>query len=251
MKIITIIPTYNESKSIGGLIDALEAEFGLINGHQMEILIVDGNSTDGTAEIIRKKSDEFGNVNLYSEKEKRGLGMAYIDGMKYAVEKLGAGAFIEFDGDFQHDPRDIKRLVAEFDEGYDYVIGSRYVEGGKIPVRWGWHRKLLSRFGSLFAKIILMLPTNDNTSGLKLTRVSGFYDRLPLDADKILSLRHAYKIHLLYEMFVNGARIKEVPIKFLEREGGESKSSIEDVFESLRVVLSIFYRKWFIGYYRK
>lgn len=251
MKIIVIIPTYNESGAIGGLIDVLEAEFKNIKNHEMEILIVDGNSTDGTADIVRSMSKDNSNIHLYLEKEKRGLGLAYIEGIRYAVEKLGAGAFIEFDGDFQHDPKDIRRLVAELDSGYDYVIGSRYVAGGEIPSRWGLHRKIMSRFGSLFAKIILALPTNDNTSGFKLTRVSGFYDSLPLSADKILSLRHAYKIHLLYEMHRNGAKIKEVPIRFLERDGGESKSSIEDIFESLRVVLALLYRKILIKFNKK
>ena len=245
MKIIVIIPTYNEVKAIGELMDALESEFQSIKNHDMGILIVDGNSTDGTADVVRDSSKKYKNIYLHSEKEKRGLGMAYIDGMKYAVEKLGAGAFIEFDGDFQHDPKDIRRLVAELDNGFDYVIGSRYVAGGEIPKHWGLHRKFMSRFGSLFAKIILALPASDNTSGLKLSRVAGFYEKLPLDADKILSRRHAYKIHLLYEMFRSGAKIKEIPVKFLERDGGESKSSIEDVFESLRVVLILFFRNIF------
>ncbi len=89
----------------------------------------------------------------------------------------------------------------------------------------------------MFAKYVLWLPTNDNTSGLKLTRVSGFFDKLPLSEDKILSRRHAYKIHLLYSMYRLGAKIKEIPIIFLEREGGASKSTIEDIWESLKVVI--------------
>ena len=94
------------------------------------------------------------------------------------------------------------------------------------------------------AKIILWLPTNDNTSGLKLSRVKGFAEKLPLDENKILSRRHAYKIHLLYEMIKMGARTKEIPIQFLERGGGNSKSSIEDIVESLRVVLLLRWRVW-------
>ncbi len=217
MKIVVIIPTYNEVRAIASLIDALEAEFKMIKNHAMEILLVDGNSTDGTPDEIRRKASEYPNISLLAEKEKRGLGIAYISGMNHAAEVMRADAVIEFDGDFQHDPKDIKRLVAELDNGYDYVIGSRYVVGGSIPKEWGWHRKLLSRFGSLFIKWILALPTNDNTSGFKLTRIAGFYDKLSLSADKILSRRHAYKIQLLYEMYRNGAKIKEVPIKFFVR----------------------------------
>lgn len=244
-KITVIIPTYNERDSISRLIDALEDEFKIIKHHQCGILIVDGNSPDGTAESVKNKMKFYNNINLIIEKEKRGLGMAYISGMKYAMEKLDAGAIIEFDGDFQHDPKDIKRLVAEFDNGYDYVIGSRYVPGGEIPGHWAFYRKFLSRFGSLFAKTMLQLPTNDNTSGLKLSRVKNFAEQLPLDENKILSRRHAYKIHLLYEMVKMGAKTKEIPIKFLEREGGSSKSSIEDIIESFKVVTMLFFRNLF------
>ncbi|OGY67594.1 MAG: hypothetical protein A3I89_01230 [Candidatus Harrisonbacteria bacterium RIFCSPLOWO2_02_FULL_41_11] len=227
---------------MGVLIDELESEFRLISKHQMWILIVDGNSPDGTAEAARQKKKVHQNINLIIEKEKRGLGMAYLTGMNYAIHNLKADAFIEFDGDGQHDPKDIKRLVAELDNGYDYVIGSRYVAGGSIPEEWGWHRKFLSRFGSLFIKWLLHLPTNDNTSGLKLTRVAGFAEKLLLNEKEILSKRHAYKIHLLYEMLALGAKTKEIPIKFLERGGGASKSSLEDIIESLRVALVLYFR---------
>ncbi|MDP3999636.1 MAG: polyprenol monophosphomannose synthase [bacterium] len=243
MKIVVIIPTYNEQKTITRVIDAVEAEFLNIANHELSILVVDGNSPDGTAVAVRAKMPMYNNIELLIEKEKRGLGMAYIAGMKYAVEKMDAGAFIEFDGDFQHDPKDIKRLIAELDNGYDYVIGSRYVPGGAIPQKWAWYRKLLSWFGGWFIKFMLKLPTNDNTSGFKLTRVSGFFDKLPLSEDKILSRRHAYKIHLLYEMIRLGARVKEIPIKFLERTGGASKSSWEDIQESLGVVWSLRWKK--------
>lgn len=243
MKIVVIIPTYNEVRAIASLIDALEAEFKAIRGHLMEILIVDGNSSDGTLDAVRRKISEHSNISLLVEKEKRGLGMAYISGMNYAAQNLRADAVIEFDGDFQHDPKDIKRLVAELDNGYDYVIGSRYISGGAVPEKWGWHRKLLSKFGSLFIKYVLSLPTNDNTSGLKLTRVRPFFDYLPLSENKILSKRHAYKVHLLYEMYRNGAKIKEIPIVFLEREGGASKSSFEDIVESLHVVFKLYKRR--------
>lgn len=242
MKIVIIIPTYNEKKTIISLIDAIEAEFKAIPNHRLGILVVDGNSPDGTAGAVRAKIKEYGNIDLLVEKEKRGLGMAYIAGMKYAVAKMGAEAFIEFDGDFQHDPKDIKRLISELDKGYDYVIGSRYVPGGSVPMEWAWYRKFLSKFGSLYIKYMLGLPTNDNTSGLKLTRVRGFFDQLPLDENKILSKRHAYKVHLLYAMIRLGARVKEIPIRFLERGSGASKSSLEDIIESLKVVWRLYRR---------
>src|SRR3989344_6966931 len=112
MKIVVIIPTYNERENIAGLIDDLEKEFKTASNHQFGILIVDGNSPDGTAEAVNQKKSIYKNIDLIVEKEKRGLGMAYIAGMNYAAHNLKADAFIEFDGDFQHDPKDIKRLVA-------------------------------------------------------------------------------------------------------------------------------------------
>jgi len=244
VKIITIIPTYNESELIGQLLDALfEKTFKDIQNHQMGVLVVDGNSPDGTAEIVKTKSAKYPNLNLIVEKEKRGIGAAYIAGIKYAIEKLRADAVIEFDGDWQHNPEDIKRLVAEFDKGYDYVIGSRYVAGGSIPKEWALWRKSLSRLGGLTAKFVLGLPVNDATSGFKLSRVKNFAERLPLDESRILSKYYAYKIQFLYEMLRLGAKTKEISIKFLERRGGSSKSTLRDIFDSLYVVLALRFRK--------
>lgn len=241
MKIVVIIPTYKERETITRLIDAVERGFLAISKHEMRILVVDGNSPDGTADAVREKTAQYNNVDLLVEKEKRGLGMAYIAGMNYAINNLRADALIEFDGDFQHDPADIARLVMEFDDGYDYVIGSRYVPGGSVPGEWAFHRKLLSKWGSWFVKFMLRLPTNDNTSGLKLSRVKNFAEKMPLSEDKILSKRHAYKVHFLYAMVKAGAKVKEIPIKFMERGGGSSKSSLEDIFETFKVVFKLWF----------
>src|SRR3972149_8892539 len=244
MKIFVIIPTYNESKSIGQLLDTLsEKVFKKIPNHQMGILVVDGNSPDGTANIVKTKSASHSNIHLLVEKEKRGIGAAYASGFKHAIKNLGADAVIEFDGDGQHDPNDIPRLIAEFDNGHDYVIGSRYIAGGAIPAEWALYRKLLSQLGGLTAKLILGLPINDATSGFKLSRVAGFAENLPLDENQMLSKYYAYKIHWLYEMISRGAKIKEIPIQFLERRSGSSKSTIRDIFDSLYVVLALRFRK--------
>jgi len=244
MKIIIIIPTYNEREILSRLLDAVEREFKLIRNHQMGILVVDGNSPDGTAGVVLEKAKIYSNIELIIEKEKRGLGMAYVAGMNYAINNLKADAIIEFDGDFQHDPADIKRLVAEFDNGYDYVIGSRYIAGGGVPEEWALYRKLLSKYGSLYIKYVLSIPTNDNTSGLKLSRVKNFAEKLPLDEKKILSRQFAYKIQFLYETIRMGAKVREIPIRFLERKEGDSKSSFKDILESLRVVSVLFLRKF-------
>ena len=243
MKIAVIIPTYNEAESIGSLIYSLENELGMIPKHDFQILVVDANSPDGTAKVVEDLKNSYKNIELLAE-PRRGLGIAYISGMNHAIFKLNADAILEFDGDFQHDPQDIKHLVAELDNGYDYIIGSRYVPGGEIPQECSWHKKFLSKYGSLFIRKVLNLPTRDNTSGFKLSRVK-FAQNLPLHEDKILSRLHAYKIHLLYEMIKMGAKTKEVPIKFLERSGGNSKSTVLDIFESLKVVSVLKFRSLF------
>ncbi len=157
MRIVVIIPTYNERETIEELLDLVEAEFLLIKNHEMRVLVVDGNSPDGTAPAVRERAVKYGNIDLLAEYKKRGLGMAYIAGMRYAIDVLKADAIMEFDGDGQHDPKDVKKMVLELDNGYDYVIGSRYVAGGSIPAEWAFYRKFLSRFGSIFAKFVLDL----------------------------------------------------------------------------------------------
>lgn len=238
MKITIIIPTHNEGESIGALLNAVFAELSKMTQHTWSILIVDGKSTDNTLDIVRT----FKDVHVISEKEKRGLGYAYITGMNYAIDILRADAFLEFDGDFQHDPKDIQKLVRAFDQGYEYIIGSRYVEGGTIPQEWPWYRKFLSNFGNLIIHYGLGIKTHDNTSGFKMTSTK-FKDKLPLKPGEVLSLRHAYKIHFLYAMISAGAKTIEVPIHFLNRNKGVSKSTIEDIIESLKVVYLLRFRK--------
>ena len=129
MNIVIVIPTYNEAENIDRLLGILLEESKQIAGHQLHVLVVDGSSTDGTAKIVRGFMVGHPQIHLI-EKEKGGLGADYVFGMVYAMRELKADAVIEMDADFQHDPKDIKRFVAQLDAGYDYVIGSRYVEGG-------------------------------------------------------------------------------------------------------------------------
>ncbi len=248
MNIVVIIPTYNEVENIGRMLDVLAKEvFPKIKNHNMEVLVVDDNSPDGTAKIVKKKQGEYKNVRLLLG-QKEGLGAAYVRGMKYAMREMKADAVIEIDADFQHDPRDIKRLVAEFDRGYDYIIGSKYVPGGSVPRQWEFYRKFLSWGGNIFARLALLIfSVRDVTSGFKLTKVKNFLDKI--DLDKILSKSYAYKIHIMYEMVKEkGAKAKEIPIKFHYRERGSSKIEHEDIIESLKVVILLFFKSRFFKF---
>lgn len=238
MKVVVIIPTYNERENIDKMIEVLEKEiFPKIKKYQMEILVVDDRSPDGTAEVVRKKMKKYDNIKL-SLGKKEGLGAAYMRGMKYAMEKMKANAVIEFDADFQHDPKYIIDLVKKFDEGYDHVIGSRFVKGGSIPENWGLIRKILTRFGGLFARIVLFFPkinlVKDTTTGLKLTKVKGVLDQIDFSR---LSNNFFYKTQILYQLVGNQAKIVEIPLQFKMRETGKSKLKSGDVIETFVSVI--------------
>lgn len=237
-KIVIAMPTYNEAKNIGRMIDTLVGKvFPKIKNHQMMLLVVDDSSPDGTGEIVKKKQAKYKNLYLLTG-NKEGLGAAYTRGFHYAIDKLKADAVMEMDADFQHNPNDVPRFVAEFDNGYDYVIGSRLIAGGSIPANWRFKRKFLSIGGSLFARATLWVwEVHDFTTGFRLARVKGFLDQI--NFEKVFSKSYAYKIRLLYEMKRMGAKIKEIPIKFIEREKGWSKMEGQDFFESLKVIGSV------------
>ena len=235
------MPTYNEAENIGRMIDTLVKDiFPKIKDHEMVLLVIDDKSPDGTGDIVKRHKSVF-----LLEGNKEGLGVAYARGFRFAIDKLNADAVMEMDADFQHDPKDIKRFIEEFDKGYDYIIGSRYISGGSIPDEWSFKRKFLSIGGNLFTRAALWLlgvrDTRDFTTGFRLARVKGFLDKI--DFDKIFCKSYAYKMSLLYEMGRKGAKIKEIPIKFAAREKGWSKMDSEDFLESLKVIGQIWQEK--------
>ncbi|HVA96622.1 MAG TPA: glycosyltransferase [Candidatus Acidoferrales bacterium] len=248
MKIVIIIPTYNEKANIEKMIPVLENDiFPKIKTHAMSILVVDDNSPDGTAERVKEFKKKWHNIELLTG-EKQGLGAAYVRGMRYAMDTMHAEAVMEFDSDFQHSPDDIPRMVKAMDDGADYVIGSRYIPGGSIPKEWGIDRKILSVFGNLFTRIVwLNFKIHDMTSGLKLTKTA-YLKRI--DLDKLLSKNFAYKMQILHDVVRLHAKVKEIPIVFYEREIGKSKINVQDQFESFYVVLrlGIYDRKRFIKF---
>lgn len=231
--------TYNEAKNIGRMIDVLVGEeFPQIKDHEMMLLVIDDYSPDGTGKIVREKMKMFKNVYI-SEARKIGLGAAYARGFRYAIDKLKADGVMEMDADFQHDPRDVKRFVAEFDKGADYIIGSRYISTGSIPKEWSFDRKFLSIVGNLIYRIGLMSwDIHDFTTGFRLARIKGLLGTI--DFDKVFSKKSfTYKTRLIYEMKKRGAKIVEIPIKFGLRETGDSKMTTNTFFDSFKVIFDI------------
>lgn len=238
MNIVIVIPTYNEADGIKAVVPILFDEFKKIPQHNCHVLVVDGNSPDGTSQEVTKMIPTYSNLHLLMEQKKEGIGAAYIYAFKYAMKELKADVLIEMDGDLQHDPKDVVRLIAEIDNGYDYVIGSRFVKGGSIPKEWNFKRKFLSFGGSLFSKIVLgIFNVNDFSTGFKASRVRGFVEKL--DLDSTLTKGFAYKMDLLFRMRKLGAKIKEIPIVFALREAGESKMERNDPIDAMRVVLTL------------
>ena len=172
MKIVIIIPTYNEVDNIGRLIDALHREFADLS-YDMHILVVDDNSPDGTANQVRERMPKCPMVHLITG-TKNGLGAAYIRGMRYALDELGADAVFEMDADFSHKPEDVPRMIAALEGGADFVIGSRYVTGGSIPREWGMPRRLISYVGNIVARYVAGLyRVRDCTAGFRAADRSG------------------------------------------------------------------------------
>jgi len=239
MKIAIIMPTYNERANIGKMIDVLFCEyFPQITFAQMCLVVVDDNSPDGTADVVRRKMTEYKNLYLLAG-EKKGLGYAYVRAFKYCLEHLKPEAVIEMDADFQHHPAYILTMVDLFRKGADYVICSRFIQGGSIPVSWEWYRKLLSYLGNRFACFMLHLPDmHDVTTGFRLTRTKGILEKI--DLDSLIALdRFAFKVDLLYQTVKISRDIKEIPIHFAAREMEQSKFNMMETIATFKVVMRL------------
>ncbi|PIS09413.1 glycosyltransferase family 2 protein [Candidatus Beckwithbacteria bacterium CG10_big_fil_rev_8_21_14_0_10_34_10] len=242
MKVVIIIPTYNERENIKNTLKALEEVFPQVEEkYEMHILVVDDSSPDGTGEIVKELMKTKNFVHLFVNKEKAGLGAAYIKGMKYAIEKLQADLVFEFDADGSHQPKYIPGMLKEVTKGADVVVGSRYVPGGSMPKDWGFDRKLISFFGNLMCQSVLFTwQYKDMTSGYRVSKTS-FLKRIDLDA--LLSKQFAYKIHLYYAFHKLKAKIVEFPIAFVDRAKGKTKFPKNNIIDSLRVIFTLRFRE--------
>lgn len=221
MKIVINIPTYNEKENIENIINLLQEEvIPKITHHKITILVIDDNSPDGTAEIVRELIKKYSNLKLLTG-EKKGLGAAYIRGMTYSVEKLGADALIEMDADLSHPPQKIIELVKKMDEGYDTVIGTRYSNGGSIPNNWPLHRKAFSVLGNLLVRIVLLRPyIHDWTGGFKIIKKEVFLK----EKKNLLNFNgYVFQVAFLHKTAKDGFKIAEIPYEFTDRTLGKSK----------------------------
>ena len=220
-----VVPTFNEAPNIEPL---LRRVTGLYTEPDTAFLVVDDESPDGTARLVRAFAESDGRVRLL-EGPRCGLGRAYVRGMSHALEILGAGVIVQMDADFSHDPADARRLLAHLADGADVAIGSRYTAGGRLDSRWPAGRRLLSRWGNRLARWIAgVRGVHDCTSGFKAIRAEA------LRAAKVEDIQargHAFQVVLLHRLLAAGARVVEEPILFRDRAHGRTKLGMGGILE--------------------
>jgi len=231
MKKLIIIATYNEKDNIEKMLSDVFTAVPDVN-----ILVIDDNSPDKTYEIVERLIDERykGQLNLMKRAGKLGLGTAYVAGFNWGLEQ-DYDVIGHMDADFSHNPKYLPAMFDALNNGYDLVLGSRYVKGGGV-VNWGIKRKIISRGGSLYAKIVLGLPLNDLTGGFKC------FKRKVLETIGINDLRstgYSFQIETTYKTYLNGFKIKEIPIIFEDRILGQSKMSGSIFKEAFLMVLKM------------
>ncbi len=221
MKVVIIIPTYNEKGNIEKLINILQEDvFPKIKNHEMNILVVDDNSPDGTAEEVRLLMKKRKNIDL-NLGNKQGLGAAYVRGMTYAIEKMGAEVMFEMDADGQHDHKKIPEFLKKIDEGFDIVIGTRYSGGGSIPKNWPPQRKAFSVLGNLIVRTIFMrFSIHDWTGGFRALKKEVFLK----EKEELTSFKgYTFQVSFLHKAVRDGFKVAEVPFHFTDRTLGDSK----------------------------
>ena len=208
---VICLPTFNERENLERMIEALESL-------DVDVLVIDDNSPDGTGELANRLARELDYVDVLHRERKEGLGPAYLAGFRRALSD-GAELVLEMDCDFSHDPNDVPRLLAAVEEGADLALGSRYVPGGGVR-NWGLIRRVISAGGSLYARVLLGVGVHDLTGGFKCFRREVLET---LDLRAIDSRGYAFQIETTYRALRAGYRVVEVPITFRDRQLGHSK----------------------------
>lgn len=223
-EVTVVLPTYNELENLPHIVPEIAA-------HGYRLLIVDDNSPDGTGRLADSLAGDLSQVAVLHRKEKAGLGPAYVAGFDRALAD-GAQIVIEMDADFSHDPGDLPRLVAAVGDGADVAIGSRYVPGGATP-DWPAHRKIISKGGNLYARIMLGIPVRDATAGFRAYRAEALR-RLPYRSAQASG--YGFQVELAWRAHEAGMQITEVPISFRDRTRGTSKMGLPIVVEAMWLV---------------
>jgi dolichol-phosphate mannosyltransferase len=239
MRTLVCIPTYLEVENIDEALRRVRT-----HAPGVDVLVIDDNSPDGTADVAEKAAKELGQITLLRRPEKKGLGEAYRAGFAVGFER-GYDVVIQMDADLSHDAQSLPPLLAAVEHGADLAIGSRYVPGGSVP-HWPWHRRALSRWGNWYSGFMLACGVRDMTSGFRA------YRRSTLEAVDYAATRavgYGFQIELAYRVSRWGGKVVEIPITFTDRERGHSKMSPAVAFEELWLVTwwSVRDRPWWRG----
>lgn len=221
-----MIPTYDEAVNVAEILEKVRAA-----APDVDVLVVDDNSPDGTAEVARATAERLGQIDVLVREKKDGLGNAYRHGFRVGLDR-GYDRLVQMDADLSHDALVIPRLLQGLDEGAEMVIGSRYIPGGAIP-HWPWYRRGLSRYGNRYACGVLGMGVNDATSGFRA------YQGDVLKAIDVFTTRakgYGFQIETAYRMWRHAAAVTEVPIVFADRVRGYSKLSLAVAAEELLLV---------------
>jgi dolichol-phosphate mannosyltransferase len=229
VRVVVCLPTYNERENLEPMVRALDE---VVRRHELDarVLVIDDSSPDGTGELADRLTGEFRFLSVLHRKRKEGLGPAYLAGFVWALA-TDADRIVEMDCDFSHDPEDLPRVVAATQDA-DLALGSRYVKGGGTS-NWGLGRRIVSRFGSFYARVLLGVGIRDLTGGFKCFRRVVLED---IGLERITTKGYAFQIETTYRALRKGARVVEVPIFFAERETGTSKMTGSIVFEAMTKV---------------
>jgi dolichol-phosphate mannosyltransferase len=228
---LIVIPTYNEREVLADIVAAVRAA-----APAATVLIVDDNSPDGTGALADQIAARDGQVEVMHRSAKEGLGAAYLAAYKQALgSPRGWQRIVQMDADFSHDPHDVPRLLRALDDGADVAIGSRYTAGGGTE-NWGVARKIISRGGGLYARLVLGVGINDLTAGFKAWRADALRS---LDLGAVSAHGYGFQIEMTYRAICGGLRTVEVPIKFVDRRVGQSKMSGNIVLEAVTLVWAL------------
>lgn len=226
MKALVVIPTYNEKENIEALVPGIFEALP-----EVHVLVVDDNSPDGTAAVVERLKSAHSQLHLLLREKKQGLGRAYLAGFDWALAH-DFEAVVEMDADFSHRIQDLRSILKELSD-FDFIIGSRWVEGGKT-VNWGALRQLISLGGSAYTRMILGYPIQDWTGGFNAWKAKVLRG---IDLPSVESEGYSFQIELKYRAVKKEFSYKEVPIVFEDRRVGQSKMS-------MKIIVEAFYRVW-------
>ena len=225
-----LVPTYMEKNNIADLIESINKN---LSGCTFEVIVIDDNSPDGTAEVVRRLTKDYAKTKLIVRSSKMGLGSAYRDGFSASSYEY----IVEMDADMSHNPQEITKLLQSLNQN-DIVIGSRYIRGGNI-VGWNWRRKLISWGANRFVRTVLGLKPKDVTSGFRVYS-KGAFERI-ITQSKLNG--YAFQIEVLYLASKLGLKVKEVPITFNERKEGKSKLGTKEIVGFAATMFSLRFRR--------